>query len=62
MFQEAVMRFVTSAAFAFALAVSASAMAEEPARPVLDAVIKACGADIKQFCPDVQPGGGRILK
>ncbi len=56
------MRFVTSAAFAFALAVSASAMAEEPARPVLDAVIKACGADIKQFCPDVQPGGGRILK
>jgi hypothetical protein len=26
----------------------------------LDAAKKACGADAKQFCGDVKPGGGRI--
>jgi cysteine rich repeat protein len=33
---------------------------EAPSAPQATPVREACAADLKKFCPDVQPGGGRI--
>lgn len=41
--------------------VSLAAQAQEaPSAPQATPVREACAADLKKFCPDVQPGGGRI--
>ena len=53
------MRFAKSAAVAVAMMMSGAAAAQD--HPVLDAVAKACAADIKQFCGNVAPGGGRMV-
>jgi len=34
-------------------------MSAEPAAPTIN---KACAPDLKQFCPNVSPGGGRIAE
>ena len=46
-------------ALALALIVGGSALAETtpPAKPRL-----ACAADLQRLCPDVTPGGGRIMQ
>ena len=35
--------------------------AQQPSRQAMADAQKACASDIKTLCPDVQPGGGRIL-
>jgi hypothetical protein len=41
----------------FSLAAQAQ---DAPSAPQATPVREACAADFKKFCPDVQPGGGRI--
>jgi Cysteine rich repeat len=34
----------------------------EASNPAVQAAWFACNGDIERFCPDVQPGGGRIVR
>lgn len=45
-----------------AMAGPATAQSAQPNPQMMQTVQKACGADIRKLCPDVQPGGGRILQ
>ena len=39
------------------------AMAQDASQnPLGPKIVEACGADIKQYCSDVERGGGRILR
>ena len=41
--------------------VAMSAFAEDAAPPPHDGPLAACKQDVHTLCPDVQPGGGRIV-
>ena len=45
-----------------ALAGPATAQSPQINSQVMQTVQKACGADIRNLCADVQPGGGRIMQ
>jgi Cysteine rich repeat len=34
----------------------------EASNPAVQAAWSACNGDIQRYCPDVQPGGGRIVR
>jgi hypothetical protein len=55
------MRFAKYAVLAAAMMVSGSAMAQDSAHPGGGALREACAADVKQFCANVERGGGRIM-
>jgi len=48
-----------SLAIALLSALAAPAVAQETGK---GAVREACRADVRQLCPGIQPGGGRILQ
>jgi len=53
--------FAGNAVLADEPAQTAPAPAQQPSRQAMADAQKACASDVKTLCPDVQPGGGRIL-